>query len=172
MTRRKLLLITAVVIGLLAIFGGGLYLANRELADKENRAEMERRERSSSTPEPVTETDNATPGAANSEPTPGRYIDYYDGVVAESDRTLIFFHAPWCPQCRMIDSDIKSQSSLPDDLTIAKLDYDSNQPLRQTYGVTLQTTFVLVDQDGTLLKKYVAYNEPNFAAIKANILDE
>ena len=84
---------------------------------------------------------------------------------------MLFFHAPWCPQCRQIDAEIKAQTNLPADTTIIKVDYDSHQSLRQKYGVTLQTTFVKVDDNGDSLQKYVAYNEPTYEAVKQNILE-
>ena len=57
-------------------------------------------------------------------------------------------------------------------MTVLKVDYDSNQALRQKYGVTLQTTFVEVDKDGNEIEKYVAYNEPTFDSVKANLINE
>lgn len=82
---------------------------------------------------------------------------------------LLFFHAPWCPQCRSVESDILAQG-VPDGLTIIKVDYDSRQDLRQQYGVTLQTTFVEVDADGTELQKHVAYDDPRLDAVVAAML--
>lgn len=100
----------------------------------------------------------------------GTYIDYSaDALQNTSGRKILFFHAPWCPQCRAIESDI-IEEGVPEGLTIIKVDYDSNQSLRQKYGVTLQTTFVEVDDRGELVKKHVAYEEPTFEAVKRNFL--
>lgn len=100
----------------------------------------------------------------------GMYIDYNPEMNFDFIGTkVLFFHAPWCPQCRELDADIKKQQ-LPGDLTIIKVDYDTNQELRQKYGVTIQTTLVKVDDNGELVEKYVAYNEPSFAAVKENLL--
>ena len=85
-------------------------------------------------------------------------------------RRVLFFHAPWCPQCVALDKDIAA-SNLPDDVAVFKVDYDSNQELRKKYGVTLQTTFVLVDTNGEQVKKYTAYATPNYASVKTNLLD-
>ncbi len=102
---------------------------------------------------------------------PGTYVEYNDQIVANTKGTkILFFHAPWCPQCRSLESSIKS-TDLPDGLTIIKVDYDSNQQLRQRYGVTLQTTLVKVDDTGNLIEKYVAYNEPVYASVKTNLID-
>ncbi len=94
----------------------------------------------------------------------GTYIDYSADSIAKTPGTkLLFFYAPWCPQCRMLDADIKAKG-VPDDTTIIKVDYDSNQALRQKYGVTIQTTFVRVDDAGNMLQKFVAYDDPTLAA--------
>ena len=121
-----------------------------------------------------------TPATAESNvPTPeptvtaqaSRYVAYSEADFAKTDGTkLLFFHAPWCPQCKALDSDITKNISSDNGVTIYKVDYDSNQALRQKYGVTLQTTVVKVDSSGNLVKKYVAYNEPTYANIKANLL--
>ena len=79
-------------------------------------------------------------------------------------KRVLFFHAPWCPQCRALDADLTSKP-LPDGVAIFKTDYDSNQALRQKYGVTQQTTFVEVDKDGNKIKSYVAYDTPNLEAV-------
>ncbi|MES2971894.1 MAG: thioredoxin family protein [Patescibacteria group bacterium] len=101
-----------------------------------------------------------------------KYIDYSDNAIASNPgKKVLFFHAKWCPQCRSIESDILA-GPLPESWTIIKVDYDNSQSLRQKYGVTLQTTFVKVDGQGEQLSKFVAYEEPNLAAIKQNFLDK
>lgn len=116
----------------------------------------------------VTEPANQTPQPTQqpqTAATPGKYIDYSAEAVANATgRKLLFFHAPWCPQCRVLDADIKSHT-IPDNTTIFKVDYDSNQQLRQKYGVTIQTTVVEIDQQGNLVKKFVAYDKPELAAV-------
>lgn len=98
------------------------------------------------------------------------YVDYDENIIAQtSGEKVLFFHAPWCSQCRSIEKGIISDG-VPDGLTIVKVDYDSNQDLRQKYGVTLQTTFVKIDDQGEFKDKYVAYNEPTFDAVKRDFL--
>ena len=95
---------------------------------------------------------------------PGVYVDYSDAALAAAEGTaVLFFHAPWCPQCRALEADILA-SGVPDGVTILKVDYDSRQDLRQRYDVTLQTTLVVVDAEGQKVASYVAYDEPNVAA--------
>lgn len=100
----------------------------------------------------------------------GSYVDYRADIISTTTGTkVLFFHAPWCSQCRSIESGIKAQG-VPEGLTIIKVDYDSNQALRQKYGVTLQTTFVKIDDQGNFISKYVAYEQPTFEAVKENFL--
>jgi thiol-disulfide isomerase/thioredoxin len=95
----------------------------------------------------------------------GTYVEYSDSAIADAQGTrLLFFHAPWCPQCRSIDSDIIADG-VPNDVTIIKVDYDTHQDLRQLYGVTLQTTFVEVDASGNALQSFVAYDTPSLQAV-------
>ncbi len=118
----------------------------------------------------ATTTPKPTTSKPTSEASTGAYVTYSSSVIADTDGTkVLFFHAPWCPQCRAIEADIVPEN-IPANTTIIKVDYDSNQALRQKYGVTLQTTFVRVDDDGNLVAKYVAYDEPTFASVKENIL--
>lgn len=86
----------------------------------------------------------------------GSYLDYKPELVssASTEKVVLFFHATWCPSCRSTDSDIKKNlDSIPSDITILKVDYDSNQDLRRKYGVTSQHTFVEVSKNGDQVNK-------------------
>lgn len=84
----------------------------------------------------------------------GQYISY-DQKALSDKKNVIFFAASWCPTCRVLDGNIKSNiKSIPDDLTILKVDYDNSSDLKRKYGVTYQHTLVQVDQDGNMLKKW------------------
>lgn len=119
----------------------------------------------------ITPTAESTPSLApTATATAGAYVEYSDDAIAQAKgRVLLFFHAPWCPQCRSVESDILAQG-VPDGVTIIKVDYDSRQDLRQQYGVTLQTTFVEVDADGAEVQKHVAYDDPHLDAVVAAML--
>ncbi len=99
---------------------------------------------------------------------PGAYVDYREGVIAETagDKVL-FFHAPWCTQCRQLEQSILSEG-IPDGTTIIKVDFDSETELRQRYGVTLQTTVVHIDDEGEALGSTVLYDEPTIDALLAS----
>jgi thiol-disulfide isomerase/thioredoxin len=103
--------------------------------------------------------DTKTPAKeSEKEVAPGSYVDYADYVnnpdsYAETD-VVLFFHATWCSTCHAAEQSIES-TGVSDGLTIVKVDYDSSQDLKQQYGVTLQHTFVQIDEEGSLETKFV-----------------
>ncbi len=109
------------------------------------------KEAMSTTSDTVVETTDAT-----SQPlTSGIYTEYSEELLAnaESGTVLLFFHAGWCPSCRALDKDIsRNLDNLPEDMTILKLNYDTETELKKKYGVTRQHTLVQVDADGNMIK--------------------
>lgn len=100
----------------------------------------------------------------------GAYTPYDPERVASTRGTkLLFFHAPWCPQCRALEASINSDG-VPEGVTIFKVDYDSNQALRQKYGVTIQTTVVKIDDEGNKVDSLVAYDDPSIEAVERELL--
>lgn len=74
---------------------------------------------------------------------------------AEAGNVVLFFRAGWCPSCRTVDADIKANlKNIPSNLTILDVDYDKSSDLKKKYGVTTQHTFVQVDANGSLIKKW------------------
>lgn len=87
----------------------------------------------------------------------GSYEAYASEKLARADTgdVVLFFHASWCPSCRSLNSDIEANmSSIPEGVSILKVDYDKETELKKTYGVTYQHTLVQVDMDGNLVKKW------------------
>lgn len=98
-----------------------------------------------------TSDDNTTPPTSQ----PGTYSSYDTSKLANANngKVVLFFHAPWCPHCKATDADIlKNLSSIPSNVTILKVDYDSSGELKNKYGVTYQHTFVQVNSGGDKLK--------------------
>ena len=160
--------VLAIVVVLVVLIGGaGAVLAFARLGAPEA-APAASQPTDDPTAEPSAEPSGEAPAETGS--TAGAYVVYSDTAIAQADgRVLLFFHAPWCPQCRSIEADIEAQG-VPDGVTIIKVDYDSHQDLRQQYGVTLQTTFVEVDASGAGLQNYVAYDDPHLDAVIAAMI--
>lgn len=98
----------------------------------------------------------------------GSYQDYSASklALAEEGDVVLFFHANWCPTCRAADKNLNAES-IPDGLTILKIDYDSATDLRKKYKLTTQHSFVQVDKNGNLINKWIGSNSVN--DIKANL---
>lgn len=85
----------------------------------------------------------------------------FDGPV------VLFFNASWCPECQAITKMLKADASkIPAGVTIVDVDYDSHMDLRKKYGVTMQHTFVQVDDNGEAVN---TWNAPDVASIADGI---
>lgn len=87
----------------------------------------------------------------------GEYVDYNPQLLerANNGNVVLFFHAGWCPTCKVLDSALKKDlSKFPKDLTILKVDYDNSSDLKKKYAVTYQHTLVQVDAQGNEINKW------------------
>jgi len=61
----------------------------------------------------------------------------------------LYFHADWCPTCRALEARItEGLVGFPDGATILKADFDTATELRDLFGVTMQSTIVVIDANG------------------------
>jgi thioredoxin 1 len=101
----------------------------------------------------------------------GSYEAYSPEKIALSSSThavVLFFRASWCPTCKAVDTDIKLHlKNIPSNLTILDVDYDNSISLKQKYGVTYQHTFVEVDAQGNMIKKWSG--SPTLAALVSEV---
>ena len=101
----------------------------------------------------------------------GSYESYAPEKIALASAThdvVLFFRASWCPICRALDADIKANlSKIPESLAILDVNYDNSTALKQKYGVTYQHTFVQVDKDGNLIKKW--NGSPTLSALVSEV---
>lgn len=101
--------------------------------------------------------DGSQESDAQNQAVPGGYVSYSDyssdkAQYGDAD-VVLFFNASWCSTCVEADKQL-STAQFPDDLVVVSVDYDSNQDLRQKYGVTTQHTFVQVNPDGSEVTKF------------------
>lgn len=90
----------------------------------------------------------------------GEYVAYDPALLsrANSGKVVLFFHAGWCPTCKVLENDIL-KGQIPEDLTILKIDYDTASELKKKYGITIQHTLVQVDSNGNEITKWVGGND-------------
>lgn len=166
---------TTIIIGIVAlVIIGGVYASMKDKDDamvNEEQMEqkaMENEELMIRGDTPKTDTAMDKPEAMMKA---GSYEVYAPEKVtlasAEHD-VVLFFRASWCPTCRALDADIKANlPKIPESLAILDVDYDNSPELKQKYGVTYQHTFVQVDKDGNLLKKWSG--SPTLVALVAEV---
>ena len=95
------------------------------------------------------------PDAAMSSGTYEAYTPEKLSTAKAGTHVVLYFHANWCPTCLGLEKDINAHlSSIPKNVKILKVNYDTAQDLKVKYGVTYQHTFVEVDADGKLLQKW------------------
>ena len=82
------------------------------------------------------------------------YAKYDESLVGSTAKTVLFFHANWCPTCVRLEKDILAWV-IPADITILKVNYDTSIDLKKKYGVVAQTTIVQVDADWNEIKKWL-----------------
>lgn len=103
--------------------------------------------------------------------TDGSYEAYAPEKLAraQEQNVVLFFRASWCPTCRALDADLKeNRATLPSDLVILDVNYDTEAALKQKYGVTYQHTLVQVDAEGNLVKKWTG--SMNVNALAAEVI--
>ena len=145
--------VIAVIVGVLIIGSGAFVFLNRG----DEQADLSKNNVNSSASmvgvEKLTEKEQASELGNNPSETnnseAGKYIEFSDSVLADSSDTkrVLFFHAPWCSTCNFFEGQIEEQG-VPSGVTIIKVDYDSETEIKKQYGVTVQSTFVSLDQNG------------------------
>lgn len=83
----------------------------------------------------------------------------------------LFFHAPWCGTCGIVEKDILSNiSDFPVGAVILKVDYDTEKALEAKYGVTSQSLIVVIGADGQAKETLVAPEADELAAAFEKLL--
>jgi thiol-disulfide isomerase/thioredoxin len=144
----------AIIVAFIVIGGGITYATVQKSNDKENTEHAAMMKKDEETAKMAKgETTAAKTGDAMM--VKGSFSSYDSAklVNAEKGKVVLFFSAAWCPTCQEANKNLNA-SSAPEGLTLLKLDYDNSNDLKKKYGVTYQHTYVQVDKDGNLIKKW------------------
>lgn len=77
------------------------------------------------------------------------------GALAAKGKTVVFFFASWCPNCRATVTELNARwAEVNPDLILVIADYDKETALKSKYGVTYQDTFVLLDAKSDGVKSW------------------
>ncbi|MBI5621009.1 hypothetical protein HY949_04465 [Candidatus Gottesmanbacteria bacterium] len=86
-----------------------------------------------------------------------RYQLYSQQVfeLAKDKKRILYFHADWCPTCRLLDKEISANiNAIPENIILYKTNYDTEAMLKKKYAITYQHTFVQVDAQGNEVTKW------------------
>lgn len=83
------------------------------------------------------------------------YHPYNEELLWRNSSTVLFFNASWCPSCIVAHHSLDSEEYSSWDIMVLDIDYDSNEKLRKKYAVASQHTFVQVNAEWELVKKWV-----------------
>lgn len=145
-----------IIIGVIVFIVGVGYLATSSSA-KPNPIEQDRTTSSTIGTTETSDQESTTTDASAVEATTstgtavGTYTTYNPDTVAQSDaeHILLFFHATWCPSCKALDTDITAHAdSIPAEVAIFKVDYDTATDLKRQYGVTTQHSVIEINAAG------------------------
>lgn len=152
--KRSQKIIAASVVGVLLLAGAAYALLIEGPTTTETSQQTTNTSQKAETVSPSATTESSNSQAA------GRYATYTEAAVTDTayDTTIVFFYAPWCPECRAYKQAIESDT-IPEGVQFLEADFDSSTELKKRYGVTLQTTFVRVNTAGELQKKWAGYGK-------------
>jgi peptide methionine sulfoxide reductase msrA/msrB len=103
--------------------------------------------------------DNAEPGITLS---PSAQYQLYDESLLSSltgSRILLFFHADWCPTCQNFEKQILASKTIPKDVVILKVNYDTATELKKKYSILSQSTFIQVDSKWNMYKRWLGKSD-------------
>lgn len=87
----------------------------------------------------------------------GRYVVYSPEAYEQGNdgRRVLFFYAAWCPTCRPADAEFEARADeIPEDVTLYRVNYDTEEALKEQYDITYQHTYVEVDEAGNEVAKW------------------
>jgi thiol-disulfide isomerase/thioredoxin len=122
-------------------------------------------------PKPVSQAPAQAPAPAP-QPKTGIYTPYSANLIANADSqpTVLFFHASWCPTCRAMEKDINDNINTlkASGIQVLKVDYDTATALKKQYQVTAQSSYVKVDKNGAKIKSTQGITKLNELTAFAN----
>lgn len=154
-----------ILFGGMAVLLGLLFFYSQNDKDKAQRVEIQPTVVENS-PEEVTIT------SAVEVQSSGNYVIYskeaFDKAVDK--KRVYFFHAQWCPTCKIANQEFtENDSRIPENVIVFKTDYDKEIELKKKFAITYQHTFVYVDLNNEVIK---IWNGGGMEELISNLTDQ
>lgn len=160
-----------VIIGLLVavIAGLGAYLLWPNTTHAPSEEEIAATEEVKNTDPAPTAQPTPTAEPAKKAPTPkttalvqpvtkgGTYEAYSPGAIgyAALGEVVLFFYTASCPACVHLDKDIVTNAArIPKDVKILKVNYDTEEALKQKYGLSSPHILIQVSSEGNRITQW------------------
>lgn len=80
----------------------------------------------------------------------GEYsVKAVEDALKAGNNVVLFFHATRCPICQATNDALTKETVFPKNLSVFKVDYDTQVDLKTTYQITTQHSFVQLNTDLT-----------------------
>ena len=141
----------AISLVLVAVLGGGVYFFSQSFDNAQDKRSGQ---------DAMTKEDS---GDAMMEKEESRYMPYTPEVfeMAADKKRVLYFFANWCPTGIPADKNFKENvDKIPEDVTLIRVNYTDTdtdadeKTLANKYGISYQHTFVQIDKNGEVVKKW------------------
>lgn len=148
-----------IIIGIIAlvVLGGGALLLTQSQpsTDTINPETASSGNTVTGTGENVAETSGANFTIDSEFPPLAVYSEEASAQAATEGKSVLMFHATWCPVCRAALKDFNENlDQIPEDVTMFRVDFDTQKELKAKHAIVMQDTFVQVDAEGNELTKW------------------
>jgi len=140
--------VTVIVLIVGAIVGISVIGGDNEDSNSNSSSSTVVQSDSGSVVETETETETESTGV-------DRYENFGPTALADATGTkrVLFFHASWCAVCNAFEKEIE-EIGIPEGITIIKANYDDERELKKRYKVSVQSTFLLLDDNEEEVRRW------------------
>lgn len=89
----------------------------------------------------------------------GQYLDYDGGIIGERKYNVLYFTSARCSSCLKIEENLRSSDFTWYDIQILGINFDTEKPLVEYYGVNRSWIFIQVDEAWSILRSWDTFRD-------------